>query len=292
MQRVSPLDPTNFPAFEPGWVWLCGAGPGDPGLLTLHAADALRQADVLIYDALVAPEILDWARPEARRIYAGKRGGKPSANQADITARLIAEAKAGHRVLRLKGGDPLVFGRGGEEMLKMRAAEVPFRVIPGVSSGLGGLAYAGLPLTHRDVNVAVTLLTGHAASGALPEDIDWPALAKGAPVLVAYMAMKHLGALRDRLMDAGRAPNEPVALIENATLPAQRVIETELQRCVEVAAEAHVKPPALVVIGPIVSLRRLLDWWDPVRFAWHTERQSGTSHQSSLNLARLEILEI
>ncbi len=158
-----PLDPSAepersgfLPKFEPGWVWLAGAGPGDPGLVTLHTLNGLRQADVVVYDALVDKGILDWMRPGVEAVYAGKRGGKPSPKQRDISLRLIEMAREGKRVLRLKGGDPFVFGRGGEEALSLVEAGVPFRVIPGVTAGIGGFAYAGIPLTHRDVNQAVT----------------------------------------------------------------------------------------------------------------------------------------
>lgn len=155
----------DWPVIEPGWVWLCGAGPGDPGLMTLHAINALRQADVIVYDALVASEILEWARTGAEKIYAGKRGGKPSAKQADISLRLIELAREGKRVLRLKGGDPFVFGRGGEEAQTLIQHGIPVRIVPGISAGIGGLAYAGIPVTHRDVNQAVTFVTGHDQTG-------------------------------------------------------------------------------------------------------------------------------
>lgn len=148
---------SSLPQMSPGWVWLCGAGPGDPGLLTLHAVNALRQADVIVYDALVDDRVLGWANPQAEKVYAGKRGGKPSAKQRDISLRLIALAREGRRVLRLKGGDPFVFGRGGEEAQTLVQHGIPIRIIPGISAGIGGLAYAGVPVTHRDVNQSVTL---------------------------------------------------------------------------------------------------------------------------------------
>ena len=151
--------PFDLPKFEPGWVWLAGAGPGDAGLLTLHALNALRQADVLVYDALVGKEILDLVSGDCELEYAGKRGGKPSAKQRDISLRLVELAEQGKRVLRLKGGDPFVFGRGGEEALCLATANIPYRIIPGISAGIGGLAYAGIPLTHRDINSAVTFIT-------------------------------------------------------------------------------------------------------------------------------------
>src|SRR5918997_2566155 len=188
----------GLPPFEPGWVWLVGAGPGDPGLLTLHAANALAQADVVVYDALVDERVLAFARAEARIEYAGKRGGKPSPKQRDISLKLIALARAGKRVCRLKGGDPFVFGRGGEEALALVEAGIPFRIVPGVSAGIGGLAYAGIPVTHRDVNHSVTFLTGHDQTGFAPASIDWEGVARGAPVIVMYMALKHLGHIAER----------------------------------------------------------------------------------------------
>jgi len=250
--------PETLPTIEPGWVWLVGAGPGDPGLLTLHGLNALRSADVVVYDALVDRRVLDLAGPEAERIFAGKRGGKPSPKQHDISQRLIALARDGRRVLRLKGGDPFVFGRGGEEALALVEAGIPFRVVPGVTSGIGGLAYAGIPATHRDVNAAVTFITGHSLTGAVPDGLDWPALARGAPVLVFYMAIKHLGEIVSKLTGAGRPPDDAVALISNATTEKQQVVVTRLDRAVE--ASRTVEPPALVVVGDVVRLRPALDW--------------------------------
>ena len=209
--------PDNLPRFEPGWVWLAGAGPGDPGLVTLHALNALRQADVVVYDALVADDILALAADGAALEYAGKRGGKPSAKQRDITLRLIELAREGQRVLRLKGGDPFVFGRGGEEALGLVRAKIPFRIIPGITAGIAGTAYAGIPVTHRDVNSAVTFVTGHDVSGAVPDTVNWTAIAQGSPVIVAYMALKHLDDLCQVLMAAGRPRDEPVAVISKAT---------------------------------------------------------------------------
>jgi uroporphyrin-III C-methyltransferase len=250
--------PAGMPAFEPGWVWLAGAGPGDPGLLTLHTLNALAQADVVVHDALVGPEILGLARTGAVLEYAGKRGHKPSIKQAEITSRLVQLARRGKRVLRLKGGDPLMFGRGGEEALALVRAGVPFRILPGVSSGVGGLAYAGIPVTHRTVNSAVTFVTGHDAKGRLPADLDWDALSRGAPVLVVFMGLRHLGAIADRLVAAGRSGAEPVAIVSDASLPTQRVIETTLATAADDVAAAGLAAPALIVVGEVV--RAGLDW--------------------------------
>lgn len=251
--------PYSPPAFEPGHVWLCGAGPGDPGLLTLHALHALQSADAVVYDALVSDGVLGLARPEATLEYAGKRGGKPSPRQADISLRLVQLARDGRRVLRLKGGDPFVFGRGGEEALALVAAGVPFRVVPGVTAGIGGLAYAGIPVTHRDTNHAVTFVTGHDATGEVT-GVDWAALATGPTALVIYMAMKHLDSIAGRLIAGGRDGATPVAIVSNAALPDQRVLETTLARAHADAAEAGMAPPCVVVVGEVARLRSGLDW--------------------------------
>lgn len=250
----------GLPRFEPGWVWLVGAGPGDPGLLTMHAVNALRQADVIIYDALVGEDVLAHANPAAIREYAGKRGGKPSPKQRDISLRLIELANQGKRVCRLKGGDPFVFGRGGEEALSLVDAGIPFRIIPGISAGIGGLAYAGIPVTHRDINQAVTFLTGHDQTGLTPAAIDWKGVATGAPVIVMYMAMKHLGSITRNLLNAGRSASEPLAIICNASLPHQSILETTLGAAVNDAEAQKMEPPAIVVLGEVVRLRSALDW--------------------------------
>ncbi len=252
-----------MPVFEAGHVWLAGAGPGDPGLITLLCAHALQEADVVVYDALVGPEILKMAGPKAVLQYAGKRGGKPSPKQPDITLSLIEHARSGNRVLRLKGGDPFVFGRGGEEAMRLAEADIPFRIVPGISAGIGGLAYAGIPLTHRDHNSVATFITGHGASGNVPEQINWQAIAEGSPVIVAYMAIKHLPNIISKLLDNGRNPDEPVALISHATLPDQYILKTSLRQCIKDAMTANVQAPAVVVIGSVVSFREHLDWLKP-----------------------------
>ena len=252
--------PLALPEIEAGWVWLAGAGPGDPGLLTLQALQGLRSAEVVVYDALVGEDILRLAGPGTVLEYAGKRGGKPSPKQADISRRLIRLAREGRRVLRLKGGDPFVFGRGAEEALALVEAGVPFRIVPGVSSGLGGLAHAGIPLTHRETNSAVTFLTGHNVGGEVPDDLDWTAIARGSPAIVIYMALKHLEAIAGRLLAGGRDPEEPVAVVSQATLPGQAVLETTLAECHAAAMEAGLTPPCLVVVGEVVRLRAGLDW--------------------------------
>ena len=245
----------RLPAFAPGTVWLVGAGPGDPGLLSLLALHALRHADDVVYDALIDRRILTLARRGATLHYAGKRGGKPSPRQPDISRTLVELAQKRRRVLRLKGGDPFVFGRGGEEALALEAAGVRYRIVPGITAGIGGLAYAGIPLTHREVNSAVTFVTGHASGGDLPDGLDWNAIAKGAPILVVYMALKHLDAIARRLIDAGRPADDPVAIIASATTPRQRVIETTLAAAARAATRARLKPPAVVAIGRTLRLK-------------------------------------
>lgn len=249
----------DWPTLEPGWVWLCGAGPGDPGLLTLHALNALGQADVVIYDALVQEAILDWA-PQAEHIYAGKRGGKPSAKQRDISLRLVDLARAGKRVLRLKGGDPFVFGRGGEEAQTLVQHGIPIRIIPGISAGIGGLAYAGIPVTHRDVNQSVTFVTGHDQSGNTPSSLDWASIAKGSQVLVIYMGMKHIAQISSQLIAAGRPLSEPVAVVTTATTAHQQVLETTLGTIEADIAAAGLEPPAIICVGHAVRMRDVLDW--------------------------------
>jgi uroporphyrin-III C-methyltransferase len=252
--------PLSFPTFEPGWVWLVGAGPGDPGLLTLHALHALRSADVVVYDALVSDAIIGLAAPGAELEFAGKRGGKPSPKQPDITAKLIQLARAGKRVLRLKGGDPFVFGRGGEEGLALVEAGIPFRIVPGITAGVGGPAYAGIPVTHRDTNHAVTFLTGHDASGDVTAGVAWDAIARGSPVIVVYMAIKHIARIAAHLIEGGRSPAEPVAVISRATTPQQRVLETTLAKAAEDVAAHGLEAPAVIVVGEVVRLRSALDW--------------------------------
>ncbi len=259
MTDSSRLPPGDWPDMQPGWVWLCGAGPGDPGLVTLHALNALGQADVVVHDALVDDRILSWSRPGAELIYAGKRGGKPSAKQKDISLHLIDLARAGKRVLRLKGGDPFVFGRGGEEGQTLVQHGIPIRIIPGISAGIGGLAYAGIPVTHRDVNQAVTFVTGHDRRGRVT-GVDWAAVARSSGVIVIYMGMKHLSAIADDLIAAGRGPDEPVAIVAQATLPDQEVLETTLATCAADAETAGIGSPAVICVGRAALLRQALDW--------------------------------
>jgi uroporphyrin-III C-methyltransferase len=247
-----------LPEFTAGSVWLVGAGPGDPGLLTLHAAHALACADVVLQDALVAPEILALARPAAAVEPVGKRAGKAGPAQLRINQRLVDLARAGLRVLRLKGGDPFVFGRGGEEALALAAAGVPFRVVPGITSGIGGLAYAGVPLTHRMLSPSVALVTGHGAGDGFQRDVDWAALARGTRTIVLYMALRRFPEIRQSLLAGGGDPEEPVALLSEATTARQRCLRTTLGNAAADAALIDPGAPTLVVIGPVVALSELL----------------------------------
>jgi len=247
------INPDIFPDFLPGTVWLAGAGPGDPSLVTLLAHHGLERAEIVIYDALVDERILAMANKTATLEYAGKRGGQPSVRQFDISRRLVALARDGKRVLRLKGGDPFVFGRGAQECEALVAAGISFRIVPGITAGIGGLAYAGIPVTSRDTNAAVTFITGHTASGDVPDTLDWDCLSKGSPVLVIYMGSRHLARISERLMQAGRPSDELVALISKATTPHQKTVTATLGDCVARLKEHDLKPPMLIVVGPTVA---------------------------------------
>jgi uroporphyrin-III C-methyltransferase len=252
----------SLPEFAPGSVWLVGAGPGDPGLLTALALHALDHADVVVYDALVDPRIVALARPSALMEHAGKRGGRPSAAQPDISARLVQLAREERRVLRLKGGDPCIFGRGGEEAAALAEAGIPFRFVPGISAGIGGLAYAGIPVTHRDFASAATFVTGHDSAGAVPS-VDWAAIARGSPVIVLYMSLNHLDRIAERLIAAGRAADEPVAIVSKATTREQRVLLTSLAEAARAATAADIEAPTVIVVGEVARLHQTLAWFNP-----------------------------
>ena len=250
----SPTLPANdWPVLEPGWVWLCGAGPGDPGLLTLHALNALRQAEVVIYDALVDERILDWA-PKAEKIYAGKRGGKPSSVQRDISLQLVDLARAGKRVLRLKGGDPFIFGRGGEEVEALNAAGIACQVVNGITAGLAALTTLNTPLTHRDHAQGVVFVTGHGKPGA--SRLDWVDLGRTAAqaklTLVVYMGVSTVADIEADLA-VGLPPDTPIALIQNATLPNQRQAFGTLASLRDTMTTHQIASPAIMVIGDVVK---------------------------------------
>lgn len=246
-----------LPRFQPGEVWLTGAGPGDPGLLTLHALNGLSQADVILYDALVNGAVLQLARPGVALENAGKRGGRPSPNQRDITERLIELARQGRKVLRLKGGDPFVFGRGGEEALGLAAAGISFRIIPGVTAGLAGLAYANIPATTRDTNHGVILITGQYAAGH-EGHLEWHALARTSLPIIVYMGIGRLPEIADALMGGGLSPETTVAVVSDATTPRQRVLVSTLQRAAAEVQAQGLGAPAIIAIGEMVKLRAAL----------------------------------
>ncbi|MCO5734504.1 uroporphyrinogen-III C-methyltransferase [Rhizobium sp. SSA_523] len=245
----------RLPAFEPGHVWLAGAGPGDPRYLTLEVLDALTKADILVHDALVSDEVLSFA-PQAQVHYAGKRGGKPSTAQEDITLSLIRLARQGKRVLRLKGGDPFIFGRGGEEAEALARAGIPFRILPGMTAALAALASTRIPATMRGMSKAITLATGHAAGEE--DDLDWAAFARTQEPIVIYMGLKNLPTISRLLIDGGRAPETPAAIIMSATTAEERLLTATLGTLASEAERQGFAAPALIVIGHIVGMRDLL----------------------------------
>lgn len=238
--------------FPKGIVHIVGAGPGDPDLLTLRALRVLRRADVVIHDRLIGPEILEFARPGAERIYVGKAKASHSRPQAEINALMAFHAAQGRRVVRLKGGDPFVFGRGGEEMEYLLSRGIAVEIVPGITAALGCAAFAGIPLTHRDHATAVTFISGHAKDGE--PDLDWAALAAGRQTLVVYMGVSTAGDIARRLIDHGMAPATPAAVIENGTLPNQKTVTGSVARLEYMVEEHGIAGPALIVIGDVVSV--------------------------------------
>jgi uroporphyrin-III C-methyltransferase / precorrin-2 dehydrogenase / sirohydrochlorin ferrochelatase len=249
---------SGVPVFAPGHVWLAGAGPGDPGQLTLDALAGLAQADVVVHDALVDQRILALAGAQARLEFAGKRGGKPSAVQADISERLIALARTGNRVLRLKGGDPFVFGRGGEEIEALAAEGIPFQVCPGITAAIGAAAYAGIPLTHRDHAQACVFVTGHGKGGKI--DLDWTALLQPRQTVAIYMGLRNVEALTQEFVARGADSDLPAAIVDNATRPNQRVVVGTLGTLAAKARAAELRGPSIMIVGTVVTLRDTLDW--------------------------------
>ncbi|MCH9780842.1 MAG: uroporphyrinogen-III C-methyltransferase [Alphaproteobacteria bacterium] len=229
---------------QPGEVWLVGAGPGDPDLLTIGALRAIREATACVYDALVSDQVLDFLPSHALRVFAGKRGGRPSPTQEDISQRLIALAREGHAVVRLKGGDPLIFGRGMEEVSALSNSGIQARVIPGITSGIGGLAWAGIPLTNRSTNSVVSLLTGTSASSI---HVNWQAIAASGSVVLIYMGLKQLPTIAMNLLRHGRSPDEAVVFVSHATTADQQVLVSTLGTAERDVAQ--VAAPALIVIG-------------------------------------------
>lgn len=243
-----------------GVVYLVGAGPGDPGLMTARSLELIARADTIFYDRLIPPGALSGAREEAELVYVGKQPGVPSVPQEEIGERLIEAARAGKKVIRLKGGDPFVFGRGGEEGEALREAGIEFEVVPGVTAGVAATAYAGIPVTHRDDASAVAFVTGHEDPAKEESAIDWEALARFPGTLVFYMGVKRLAENAASLIEAGRDPEEPAAAIERGTWPGQRTVEATLGTIAEAVEREQVKAPALIVVGEVARRREQLAW--------------------------------
>ncbi|MBI1949448.1 MAG: uroporphyrinogen-III C-methyltransferase [Deltaproteobacteria bacterium] len=241
-------------------VYLVGAGPGDPELLTVKAARVLAEADVVLYDSLVCAELLALAPPRAELVYVGKEAGKPCPSQEEINARILAAALRQNAVVRLKGGDPFVFGRGGEEALFLRERGIPFEIVPGVSSSIAAAAYAGIPVTHRNVACSFAVVTGHEASGKLQTQVDWASL-RGVGTVVVLMGVQRRAEIAAELIAAGRRVDEPVAFVENGTTPAQRTVRSTLREVAE--APPEVASPAVMVVGDVVDLADRLAWFNP-----------------------------
>ena len=253
------LDETAAQQAAPGEVYLVGAGPGNPDLLTFAALRLMQQADIVLHDKLVSAPILDLCRRDAERIYVGKERAHHTMRQEEINALMVRLARQGKRVLRLKGGDPYVFGRGGEEIESLSASCVRFQVVPGVTAACGVGAYAGIPLTHRDYAQSCLLVTGHLKDGTM--DLDWHGLARPRQTLVIYMGLMGLDALCRQLIAHGLAAQTPAAVVQQATLPEQRVVAATLDTLAEQAQRAQLKPPTLVIVGEVVKLRGRLDWY-------------------------------
>jgi uroporphyrinogen III methyltransferase/synthase len=243
-------------------VYLVGAGPGDPGLMTARGLELIARADVIVYDRLIPATALDGARPDAELIYAGKEAGAPSVSQEDIQAWLVTHGAAGRTVVRLKGGDPFVFGRGGEEAEALREAGLAFEVVPGITAGVAACAYAGIPVTHREAASAVAFVTGHEDPAKPDSALDWGALAAFPGTLVVYMGVRQLPQISERLIAGGRVVSEPAAVIERGTLPGQRVVTGTLATIPTVAAQAGIRAPAISLFGPAAALRRNLAWFE------------------------------
>jgi len=243
-----------------GKVYLVGAGPGDADLLTLRAARLLATADVVVHDHLVGPEVLALIGPDARRLYVGKERSHHSLAQEGINELLVRLAREGRSVVRLKGGDPFVFGRGGEELQVLAAAGIPFEVVPGITAACGVASYAGIPLTHRDHAQSCTFVTGHLKDGSC--DLDWPALARPRQTVVIYMGLSGLATICARLIAHGLPPHWPAAVVAQGTLPAQQVVCATLGTLADAVARAGLQSPCLTIVGEVVRLRDELAWFE------------------------------
>lgn len=242
-----------------GEVYLVGGGPGDPDLLTFRALRLMQQADVVLYDRLVAPAIVELVRKEARRIYVGKQSDSHTVPQSELNALLVTLAQEGKRVLRLKGGDPFIFGRGGEEIEELAAAGIPFQVVPGITAAAGCASYAGIPLTHRDYAHSCLFVTGHLKDGKL--DFNWPALLQPKQTLAIYMGVKGIEVLQQNLLEQGMQPDMPAAIIQQGTTPDQKVFVGKVGALAQTVADKEVKPPSMVIIGEVVNLHDKLSWY-------------------------------
>ena len=242
-------------------VYLVGAGPGDPGLMSARSLELIAAADVIVYDRLIPDTALDGARAGAELVYAGKEGGGPSVSQDDINGWLVEHGEAGKEVVRLKGGDPFVFGRGGEEAEALREAGLPFEIVPGITAGVAAPAYAGIPVTHRDSASAVAFITGHEDPTKPESALDWAALAAFPGTLVVYMGVRQLAAITEQLIAGGRPGTEPAALVQRGTLPDQRSVAATLDTIADVGREAGIKAPAIAVFGPVAALGANLEWY-------------------------------
>lgn len=251
---------TKDDKLEAGKVWLIGAGPGDPDLLTVKAARLIAQADALVYDHLVGEGIMDLARSDARLIYAGKEASKHTLPQGSINQLLVDLAREGLSVVRLKGGDPFIFGRGGEELETLVASDIPFEVIPGVTAAAGCAAYSGFPLTHREHAQALTFVTGHLKDGSV--NLDWPALARPCHTIVFYMGIGAAAEICRQMISHGLPPTTPAAVVRNGTLPDQQTLLATLGTLPERINESEIKPPALIIVGSVVSLHEKLSWFE------------------------------
>jgi uroporphyrinogen III methyltransferase/synthase len=271
-------------------VYLVGAGPGDPGLMTARALELIAGADVIVHDRLIPDTALNGARVDAELLYAGKEGGGPSVSQEEIGQLLVEHGVAGREVVRLKGGDPFVFGRGGEEAELLRDAGVPFEVVPGITAGIAAPAYAGIPVTHRDAASAVAFVTGHEDPGKPETALDWPALAPFPGTLVVYMGVRTLEAISRALIAGGRSPSQPAAIIERGTLPRQRTVVATLSTIASVADREGIRAPAISVFGEVAALHERLDWLGARPLANRTVAVTRARAQSSGVARRLRAL--
>lgn len=244
-----------------GMVYICGAGPGDPRLLTLRALDLIKQADVILYDRLIGEGIIELFPASSEKIYVGRNVGDPTTHQNRTNELMLRYATMGKSVLRLKGGDPFIFGRGGEEAEILIENNIPFEIIPGITSGIGAAIYSGIPLTHRKYGSAVAFVTGHEDPDKKTPEVNWEKLFDAVDTVVVYMGTEKLEIIIDKIKKGNDDDNKPVAIIENGTLKSQKVIVGDLDNIVMLSKQANVKPPAIVILGDVVKLNKKLGWF-------------------------------